>query len=129
MEADTPAPANRIRRRRYDAQFKRDLIEQTLQPGASVAKIAREHGINANQLFKWRRQQLLEDRPPGGSGQQSSMSLIPVTLIDEAPAPKSKPDVAGGSGQIEIHLAVGRIVVNGSVDPATLRVVLESLRQ
>ena len=45
-----------MRRRRYDTAFKRALVEQTLAPGSSVARIAREHGINANQLFKWRRQ-------------------------------------------------------------------------
>lgn len=28
----------------------------TLEAGASVAEIVRAHGVNANQLFKWRRQ-------------------------------------------------------------------------
>ena len=41
----------RPRRRRYDPVFNRALVEQKLEPGASVARIAREHGINANQLF------------------------------------------------------------------------------
>ena len=30
-------------------------MEETLQPGASVAMIARQHGVNANQVFHWRK--------------------------------------------------------------------------
>jgi transposase len=128
MEADTSSSGKTLRRRHYDAQFKPDLVKMTLQPGASVAKVAREHGINANQLFKWRRQQWLEDRPRSADAQPASLSLIPVTLVDEAvPQPPATKRPADG-GQIEIHLAVGRIVVNGAADAATLRVVLESLR-
>ena len=32
------------------------IVEQTLKPGASVALVARVHGVNANQVFSWRRQ-------------------------------------------------------------------------
>ena len=57
METDSnEVLQERPRRRRCDEAFKRALVEQTLAPGASVARIAREHGINANQLFTWRRQ-------------------------------------------------------------------------
>ena len=51
----------RQRRRRYDPAFKRSIVEHTLAPGASVARIAREHDVNADQLSKWRRQFLLEE--------------------------------------------------------------------
>ena len=37
----------------YDPQAKRELIEASLQPGVSVAKLALTHGINANLLRKW----------------------------------------------------------------------------
>jgi hypothetical protein len=37
--------------RRHNAAFKLALVEQTLQPAASVARIAHEHGVNANQVF------------------------------------------------------------------------------
>ncbi len=35
------------------------MVKLVLQPGASVARIAREHDINDNLLFKW-----LIDWPP-----------------------------------------------------------------
>ena len=34
---------------------KRRIVEEAIQPGASVARVARAHGVNANQLFTWRR--------------------------------------------------------------------------
>lgn len=30
-------------------------MQLTMEPGASVAEVARAHGVNANQVFKWRR--------------------------------------------------------------------------
>ena len=114
------------RRRRYDAAFKRAIVEQTLAPGASVARIAREHDINANQLFKWRRQFLLEGSAASGPAEPtpSAISLLPVTVVgEETAAPPSPP------GQIEVQLAGGTIRVQGVVDSATLQVVLSSLRR
>ena len=46
------------RRPNFPTEFKRQLVEQSLEPGASVALIARSNDINANMLFKWRRQYL-----------------------------------------------------------------------
>ena len=45
-------------RRQYAAQFKNELVQRCLQPGASVSGIALENGINANVLFRWRREHL-----------------------------------------------------------------------
>ena len=43
-------------KRRYRSkQERRQIVEQTLQPGASVAVIARRHDVNANQVFHWRK--------------------------------------------------------------------------
>jgi transposase len=36
---------------------KRQIIAESFEPGASVADVARRHGVNANLLFTWRRQQ------------------------------------------------------------------------
>jgi transposase len=41
--------------RHHPLALKRSIVEETLQPGASVARIARQHGINANQVFLWRK--------------------------------------------------------------------------
>ncbi|MGZ4960727.1 MAG: IS66-like element accessory protein TnpA [Methylomonas sp.] len=41
---------------RYDPEAKRELVETCLQPGVSVARMALEHGVNANLLRKWIKQ-------------------------------------------------------------------------
>lgn len=40
-------------RRRYDKQAKAELVQACLRPGVSVARVALEHGVNANLLRKW----------------------------------------------------------------------------
>ncbi|WP_126243062.1 transposase [Burkholderia gladioli] len=47
-------------RRRYDEKGKRALVEAALRPGVSVARLAQEHGINANLLRKWISKYLME---------------------------------------------------------------------
>jgi transposase len=126
-----PAARERLRRRRYDTAFKRALVEQTQLPGASVARIAREHGINANQLFTWRRQffSAEQDTPVPSSPAQLPASLVPVTVVADQPVPGARAATATGEGQIEIRLAAGEIRIHGAVDAATLQVVLSSLRR
>lgn len=44
------------RRRRRTPQEKVAIVQETLEPGASVSAVARRHGVNANQVFGWRKQ-------------------------------------------------------------------------
>ena len=55
--------ASRRQRRRHQRAFKEELVRQSLQPGASVSAIALDNGINANMLFKWRREHLRSASP------------------------------------------------------------------
>lgn len=121
-------PEDRPRRRRYDPAFKQAVVEQTLVPGTSVARVAREHGINANQLFTWRRQLLAVDTKTAASvADGPSAALVPVTVVHETPSPRSA--VCGSDSQcIEITLPGGEVRIHGAVDGTTLRVVLSSLR-
>jgi transposase len=45
-----------LKRQRRSLELKRQIVEETLAPGTSVARVARAHGVNANQVFAWRRQ-------------------------------------------------------------------------
>jgi transposase len=68
---------------------KRRIVEETLEPGASVARVAQRDIVNANQVFHWRRlyrKGLLAEKNTG------CLSLLPVTVSDvlrseEVPAP------------------------------------------
>jgi len=44
------------KRRKYSEEFKREAINLTRQPGANVSHIARDIGVSAGQLFRWRRE-------------------------------------------------------------------------
>ena len=71
-----------LRQRRSIAE-KRRIVEETLVEGASVARVARGHGINANQVFGWRRQYLA-----GRLGEcKPAMKLLPVRVSESLPAP------------------------------------------
>ena len=45
----------RERRRRYTAEEKVRLVEETMQPGMTVSAVARLHGVSPSLLFGWRR--------------------------------------------------------------------------
>ena len=117
----------RVRRFRSVSE-KRRIVELTFEPGASVALVARAHGVNANQVFKWRRAfergELVE---PGAA---ASTALLPVTLSApcEPVAQEHAPTVSTGAIHIELP---GRalISVEGRADAVVLRTILESLRK
>jgi hypothetical protein len=51
------APHGVARRRFRSKQERRQIVEESFQPGVSVAVIAKPHGVNANQVFHWRKHQ------------------------------------------------------------------------
>jgi transposase len=112
-------------RRRRSAEERRRIVEETLETGSSVARVARKHGINANQVFMWRR---LYRSGLLGSEASSELKLLPVTVLGSE-ADDGSPSTSGTSvGSIHIELSKGtRISLEGGVDPVLARAVLESL--
>jgi len=112
-------------RRWHPISEKLKIVKLSLQPGVSVAEVARAHGVNANQVFTWRR---AFER---GELSEPSVALIPVTVSNpeaEKREPEAAPPSAGGSIHIELP---GRalISVESGADPSLLRSILESLGQ
>ena len=106
---------------------KRRIVEATFVPGASIARVAREHGVNANQVFQWRYEYR---KGTLGVRQQNQTRLVPVTVTGE-PNSVTLPGIAAvtaASGSIHIELP-GRAVirVEAGVDPELVRTVLGSL--
>ena len=78
-ETVSESPAAPVVQRRYwSVEDKRRIVEKTLIKGTSVARVARAHGVNANQVFQWRRQ--YRKRQLGGR----AMKLLPATVADTA---------------------------------------------
>lgn len=124
------APDSRVRRQLRSPELKRKIVEESLAPGASVARIARTHGVNANQVFKWRRQYgqgLL-------SGVESRKNASPGLLAVRVAAPEDVPHSTANvpapalpAGTIQIEVARGTIRIRGQADVAALRTALEVL--
>jgi transposase len=117
-------------RRRHAAAFKRELVECSLQPGASVSGIALENGINANVLFRWRRQYL---RAAAALRERSVEQpvLLPVKLAAQATPTEQQalpPRSSMPAGVIEIDIGAARVRLRGAVDEANVRCVLQALR-
>ena len=43
------------RRRRWSAEEKREIVEESELPGMSISYVARNYDIHPSQLFRWRR--------------------------------------------------------------------------
>lgn len=107
-------------------QERRQIVEETLKPGASVSVVARAHNVNTNQVFKWRRQykqgQLESDR---------STALLPVRISDGTPGPEKTTSRSKSRrkkpGIIDIDLGHARLRIEGAADPECVRAALKGL--
>jgi transposase len=121
--SEASANSGRVRRN-YTQAEKLRMVEATLEPGASVARVAQANGINANVLFVWRKQYREGHLTAGGIREPR---LLPVAVTE---MPISTIRTTQGTAQANIlHLDLPRrqVRIEGSVDTAMLRVVLEML--
>ena len=120
LQASQPA------RRRYTLAFKRQVVEASLQPGVSAAKIAHHHCLNGNLLHTWRWQYR---RGLFGPITAEVSVLIPVALTSSLPLLSDEPSPTLSEPRIltmrcgELH-----ITLQGPVESATLQTLLASLR-
>jgi transposase len=111
-----------MKRRFRSKRERRQIAEESLQPGASVAVIARAHGVNANQVFLWRklyREGLLDEKQP-------EAELMPVRITEVL---RQGADFGGTARQscgiVQVEFGRARLRVEGSADPECLRLILE----
>lgn len=123
-------PAKPMRRRHAQA-FRRELVERSLQPGASVSGIALENGVNTNMLFRWRREHLRAAKGGRDHGAAQAV-LLPVKLAaavavatDRATMPVK---ALAPAGLIEIDIGDAHVRLRGAVDESNVRCVLNALR-
>ncbi len=119
-------------------EFKRELAAAACASGVSVAKLALEHGLNANLLFKWRRQYRAGDfgapdprhvpaasdpeLAPAASANNKAVTLLPV----ETPAAVEAEAIAA-SACIEVVFRHATVRICGKPEIASLRAVLDTL--
>jgi transposase len=91
----------RATRRRYSQEMKAQVLAECGAPGASVAKVAMSHGINANVVHGWRK------LARGGGGEAPVVKpreFVPVVL-EEAGVPGSR------ERGIEVELRRGAVTM------------------
>ncbi|CAM5447170.1 transposase [Eoetvoesiella caeni] len=82
-------------RRRYPVEYKRQVVQESMVGGASIARVALAHGINANQLHNWRWQYRRGDFGPISQGPV----LLPVQIrAASVPAQHQPAKVVNGQG-------------------------------
>ncbi|TCF96447.1 hypothetical protein BZM26_37600 [Paraburkholderia strydomiana] len=110
-------------------EWKRSVVEQTFEPGASVARVARDNNINANQVWAWRKLYaqglLVEDA--------QAEIMLPVVVDGRSDRPASRaldatdsptPPVAT-TGSIQLQHGNTSVRIEGVPDATVLRLVLE----
>lgn len=116
--------------RRHPTEWKRTIVALTFEPGTSVARVARENGINANQVWAWRR--LYAQGLVTGDGNPEAMlpvvvtePTLPTAQTSTASEVSTATDTPAGSSQIQHGKTSIRI--EGAPDPAVLRSVLDRI--
>ncbi|MCI0152410.1 transposase [Paraburkholderia sediminicola] len=99
-------------------------VEMTPQPGASVARIAREHNLNDNMVFKWRRRYRHVQAKAKGLLTEPGIShteLLPVNIVDAGISQSAIETYGAVPASCEVEIEVGnrRVRIRGlSMDRA-----------
>ena len=100
---DTMEHATRKKVRQHPAALRQQVLMECAQPGASVARVAQSHGLNANMVHAWR----LQER--AASAAQSASTPAPAPQFIAMPLP---PPAAGPLPDIRIELRRGATSVS-----------------
>ncbi|RNJ48142.1 IS66-like element accessory protein TnpA [Methylocystis hirsuta] len=139
-------------RRSWSLDERQRIVGEALAPGASVAAVARRHGLNANLVFKWirraregwlDRRSAPAQKADAWAGDSDAPAFVPVSLVElnavTAPAlapplalaltkPVREPRRITRRGAMEISLPNGaRVSLDADVDAEALRRVLSAL--
>lgn len=113
----------------YDAAAKAQLVALCLQPGASVSRLARECGINANQVSRW-----LREHGHGARAHKGSCAMVaPPAAFVEVSLPPASPVTTPGAGDIacvmhmQAHLPNGVAIELRGVQPQHVSGVIDAL--
>ena len=110
----------------YDEQAKAELVALCMQPGASVSRLARECGVNANQVCRWLRERghVRRPRPRTSRAVTTTAPFVAVPVVAAAmPAEDSLVAVL----QLQARLPNGVAIDLGGIDARQVGQVIEAL--
>ena len=112
-----------VLRRRHSAQLKASVLEQCAVPGASVAKVAMSHGLNANIVHGWRK--LARERDAAGVVPTPGLTIMPAKPVAGVPqfvpvslTPTSPPTPPPADIQIELRRGATAVKITWPVTAA-----------
>lgn len=121
------AVANRLEespplsRRRWSAEAKARILEESLAPGANVSAVARAHQVSPQQVFAWRRKAIRSGEivvlTRGSGAEAQSFAPVEVTRENRARA-----------DGLEIVIGDATIRVGSDVPPALLTEAIRAVR-
>ena len=120
-------PTAKQTRRRYTLAQKREMVKATLKDGPSVSVVARRYDVNANQLFRWRKQYR-----EGLLGETHGVKLLPIEVSEtQVPAvadAAEKPLTFTADGTLEVLFPnQHRLRISGRVCQQSLTTILREL--
>jgi len=120
------------KRREYSPAFKRRLVAQSLEPGASVSQVAQRHGLNTNLLFTWRRDPQYATQGQFPAVATAAPKLLAVSVADDVGDAKQEAEPKQPDARvafIEIEVGVSRVRLHGGVDMQMVAGVLRLLER
>ena len=111
------------RRRRWTEDERRAMVLASMVAGASIAGVARQHGINANLLWNWRRKATQSGSMLTVQSPKTAVDFVPIGMVAETVSSDSM-----AAGRMELNLSDGvSITVDARVDGQALIRVLCAL--
>jgi transposase len=112
----------------YDETAKAELVALCMQPGASVSRLARECGVNANQVGRWLREHGQERRRRSvSSAASASATFVAVPVLPTPATPIDLDGKAFAGVSLQARLPNGVAVDLRDVDPRHIGEVIEAL--
>jgi transposase len=103
---DTMEHATRKKVRQHPAALRQQVLMECAQPGASVARVAQSHGLNANMVHAWRRQERVasaaQDRSKPGPAPQFIALPLPPQVSDPGALPDIRIELRRGATTVSI---------------------------
>ncbi|WP_119153616.1 IS66-like element accessory protein TnpA [Caldimonas tepidiphila] len=101
-------------RRRHSDELKAEVVAACQKPGASVAAIALEHGLNANLVHNWRRLARREQTPGTGADAMAVSREFIAMPLPSQPVHTPLPDIC-----IELRRGPATVTVSWPLQAAS----------
>ncbi len=107
-------------RRRWTVDDKARIVEETLEPGASVSMVARRHGLTPQQVFAWRREARQRSDEAGPR-------FIPA-IVEAASTPRQRRQQAAPMVLIELEIGGVRMRIGDGAKASIVSAVIRALK-